>query len=81
MVRNTSKKPVLSLEECTHPFRVVFLKSNSPRGVFIGINDTAFYHPVGEEVELTEPEYQNIKSINGERGFYDRSKHDFDPFI
>ena len=81
MVRMRSKKKVLSLEETTHPFTCVFIKANSAKGVFIGVNGKAEIYPINVEVELTRAQYQIVRGINKERGFYDSSKHDYNPFV
>lgn len=80
-MRLRSKKKVLEFEDVTHPFTCVFIKANCSNGVFIGVNGKYKVYPINVPVALTRSEYGVIRGINKERGFYDSSKHDYDPFV
>lgn len=80
MKRFKSKKPVLSLEECTHPFTCVFKNGNHGRGVFVSVNNEDAVYPLNTPVALSQPHFYVIKDINKRRKFYDPKDHDYDPF-
>lgn len=65
-----SSKKVLELDECCHPFRTTFIVSNCDRGVVVGVNDTNYFYPLNEEVEVCREAWMILRDVNKIRGFY-----------
>lgn len=77
-----SKKKVLSLEECTHPFTCIFLRTNGGpnNGFYVSVNSDSKTYPIGIPATLEEFHYPIVKESNKRNNYYNIKLHDYDPF-
>lgn len=76
MIRYRSKKKLLSLDECTRPYTLIFNRRNHPDGFFISINCNLKMFPIGKEVVLEENEFELFKNIDSEQHILPENKYD-----